>query len=165
METRTCRVCKQENLPARPTGNLATHPSARFLSDVCPGSYQPGLTNMDPKIRALWIKALRSGRFEQGQGALRYVDREDGQHKHCCWGVLYELAVRDGIIGYADGYAEYSVTVYTDGKSRVPGHVVLNWAGLVTKDGVETPWWINLAHLNDHGTTFAAIADIIEKNG
>lgn len=45
------------------------------------------------------IAALRSGEFEQAQGALRLPDVEthDVPYRYCCLGVLTEVAVRDGL--------------------------------------------------------------------
>ena len=41
---------------------------------------------MDKKLKAKWVKALRSGKFEQGQKALRIGNT------YCCLGVLCEVA-------------------------------------------------------------------------
>ena len=40
---------------------------------------------MTPEFKALWIEALRSGKYEQGRGALRMGD------KFCCLGVACDL--------------------------------------------------------------------------
>ena len=37
---------------------------------------------MDPEAREVWLEALRSGQYEQGQHALKY------HNKYCCLGVL-----------------------------------------------------------------------------
>lgn len=49
------------------------------MTSVCEG-------RLPNNIKAKWIKALRSGKFEQGSGALR---REG---KYCCLGVLAEVS-------------------------------------------------------------------------
>jgi hypothetical protein len=43
----------------------------------------------------LWIDALRSGKFEQGQGNL--ASRDGEVVKYCCLGVACEVAVKDGL--------------------------------------------------------------------
>jgi fatty acid-binding protein DegV len=43
-----------------------------------------GDKQMDKDIKAKWLEALRSGRYRQGEGALRVDD------KFCCLGVLPE---------------------------------------------------------------------------
>jgi hypothetical protein len=45
---------------------------------------------MDPEIKAKWVEALRSGEYTQGRGSLK--DNYDGDIKHCCMGVLAEVA-------------------------------------------------------------------------
>lgn len=45
---------------------------------------------MKKEIRNKWLKALRSGKFKQGQGALRTVGTG-----HCCLGVLCEVYRQD----------------------------------------------------------------------
>lgn len=40
---------------------------------------------MDKRLKKLWVKALRSGRYKQGKGALK----EAGQY--CCLGVLANI--------------------------------------------------------------------------
>lgn len=51
---------------------------------------------MKPSIKALWVEALRSGKFKQGQGKLK-SERESSrgrprQPKFCCLGVLREIS-------------------------------------------------------------------------
>lgn len=41
---------------------------------------------MDKKLKARWIKALRSGKFKQGSGALERIEGE--RITNCCLGVL-----------------------------------------------------------------------------
>lgn len=45
---------------------------------------------MTPELKAKWIAALRSGEYKQTTGRLVRVER-DG-YKHCCLGVLCEVA-------------------------------------------------------------------------
>lgn len=40
---------------------------------------------MNAKVKKLWLKALRSGDYKQGAGALR------SDHSFCCLGVLCDL--------------------------------------------------------------------------
>lgn len=57
---------------------------------------------MDKKTKAKWLKALRSGKYEQGRGRLQRV--EDGSRQYCCLGVLCE------VLGYThsgDGQGYY----------------------------------------------------------
>lgn len=124
---------------------------------------------MDQRVKNLWVNALRSGDFEQGQGNLR----KDG--KFCCLGVLCELAVNEGIIppgqqntapGFGDGYVYGGDMNYLN-----PG--VIQWAGLDYKNPtVEVPdseiatgveGKVGLAVVNDAGKDFNFIANLIEE--
>ena len=107
---------------------------------------------MNPKIKARWLKALRSGRYKQAKGQLRKAD------SFCCLGVLCDLA-RKSKINKWDGE-------FFDGIEDVPPMSVWNWAGLMgpnpvvmTRKGPET-----LSALNDRGVKFSTIANYIEKS-
>ena len=93
---------------------------------------------MTPEFKAQWIAALRSGKYEQGKGRLREGD------KFCCLGVACDLTDPDawndkGGWGAQDNY-----------------DIVLPFIDIREGD------W--LAALNDGGTTFAEIADFIERS-
>ena len=112
---------------------------------------------MNQKIKARWLKALRSGRYKQAKGRLR-VEREPGEYGFCCLGVLCDLARKSKIREW-DGE-------FFDGIDDVPPKSVWNWAGLMepnpvvmTRKGPET-----LSALNDRGVKFSTIANYIEKS-
>lgn len=44
------------------------------------------MPKMDPKLKAEWVEALRSGEYKQGSGAL--LSQDGG---YCCLGVLAEI--------------------------------------------------------------------------
>ncbi len=81
---------------------------------------------MNLEIKKLWVDALRSGEYKQGFGFL-----EQGG-KWCCYGVLCELAYRDGVgtkqASNRSVRAE-TCTLY-DGYSAFPSDSVLDWAGI-----------------------------------
>jgi hypothetical protein len=106
---------------------------------------------MNKRVKRLWIKALRSGRFKQTGGQLcRTVI---GEKFHCCLGVLEELAVAHGVIPF---YNE------TDGALD---SATRKWAGLDDIDPQLGPYRKSkrAATLNDDGKSFNYIADRIEK--
>lgn len=45
---------------------------------------------MDPRIKQMWIAALRSGDYKQAKRRLR-IEHSDGSASYCCLGVLCEL--------------------------------------------------------------------------
>ncbi len=126
---------------------------------------------MDARIKAEWIKALRSGEYKQAKGDLRVrLDPEGKEYGFCCLGVLCDMYAKEkgiekpwsgeGVGGCGDG-------VYTkfNGKQRNGTLVqeVKDWAGLEYGNGKYTAD-NSLAIDNDNGKTFAEIADIIDKN-
>lgn len=83
---------------------------------------------MNPEIKALWLAALRSGDYKQGQGVLR-----DGADNFCCLGVLTDLAVKAGVL--EDGVVGPSGVYRYKGEFGAPTEGVLiysvaEWAGL-----------------------------------
>lgn len=101
---------------------------------------------MNKRIKKLWIKALRSGKYKQGINQLK-THCAGNTYKHCCLGVLEEIAVKEGVIKRIAG------TFLTK--------KVQKWAGLNEKNpqlGKQTA-----AKLNDNGKSFNFIADRIEK--
>lgn len=115
---------------------------------------------MNARVKKLWLKVLRSGKFKQGKRALHPKPDE-----FCCLGVLCELyRKREGEEwdDYADdGYFESSFL----GEENILPDEVQQWAGL---DSIDPP--LSRAHnarsasvLNDAGETFEHIANRIEK--
>lgn len=52
---------------------------------------------MDKKMKARWVKALRSGKYRQACGVLRTSPNPEGQRKFCCLAVLCEVGNRPDI--------------------------------------------------------------------
>lgn len=134
---------------------------------------------MNSDVKQKWVAALRSGEFEQCTGALRMGD------SYCCLGVLSELAVRDGVISPAEALPADDwrssrgngkpVYTYDNETGSLPPEVS-KWAGLMSPDvwneyddanpiPDEDPYVDGepVSLINDAGTTFAEIADLIEK--
>lgn len=115
---------------------------------------------MNPEIKQLWLEALRSDKYKQGNGLLRTFD-----NKFCCLGVLCDIYTKTTDIGWNDDNRHsYGMGMYT--ASLDPD--VQEWAG------VDNTWgyiWLdeegrktNLANMNDSGKTFEEIAKVIEEN-
>jgi hypothetical protein len=118
------------------------------------------MTPMEQKL----VEALRSGRWEQADGQLRFGD------KYCCLGVACAIS---GVGEFGNGLSiDRDTFVTTDMQDRretasaiLPERVkkLLGWSadtGLVTirdRSGRKP----TLTELNDEGFTFAQIADII----
>jgi len=139
---------------------------------------------MKPEIKAQWVAALRSGEYKQYRGVLTRTDDKGKPVAHCCLGVLCDLAVKAGVAAatpaegrcvkvYHPVGTSYTASYYKDGipfavaDDALLPQVVVDWAGLPSS----TPMVNYLAKsqsyaltaLNDHGTSFKEIADLIEK--
>lgn len=122
-----------------------------------------GTSLMNPRIKKIWVSALRSGELEQVRGKLRKAG-----NKYCCLGVLCELAVREGVIPPAQW--DYNAWSYCGSREYLP-YEVRYWAGINAMnpqvfipdpDDPEKTLESTLAELNDTGSSFDEIADIIE---
>lgn len=100
--------------------------------------------------RKLWVEALRSGKYQQATRQLRDGDA------FCCLGVACEISG----LGKWSGN---SFPVYL-GDSRFLPTEVREWLGISGRlGGFGRRNRKYLADLNDDGTTFSEIADIIES--
>ena len=117
---------------------------------------------MKQNIMKKWVRALRSGDYKQGQGALatRFPHKKT---EFCCLGVLCDLAVKDGVdidINKKDCEHDYDNETYYLPKS------VMDWADLKSYNGLYyslDKGSNTLAALNDEGQSFEKIATTIEK--
>lgn len=131
---------------------------------------------MNPEVKEQWLRALRSGEYEQGR---RYLNNNG---KFCCLGVLCDLAEKAGVVssrlwvdggpGREDTYSE-NLTEYVangnDASVSVLPAAVKEWAGIDASnpDVVLTKGrWTPLAWVNDHNNElgFTGIADVIERS-
>jgi hypothetical protein len=102
---------------------------------------------MEKRIKARWLRALRSGKYKQVKKRLR----GDKTH-YCCLGVLCMLLEPD--------QWEHSEDYGWDhrGEGEFPSQPVRVMAGLSEEMARQ------LAEMNDAGKRFATIANFIEKN-
>lgn len=129
--------------------------------------------SMNPEVNELWVTALRSGEYVQGQGtltALRHQDDGTREVRHCCLGVLCEVALAAGVplvVDEVGSIDERRVRTYDGEESYLPDRV-LSWAGLDARNPlVHRPGGgpAGLAVYNDQlGLSFAEIADMIEEH-
>ncbi len=141
---------------------------------------------MNQEIKDQWVKALKSGEYKQGYGKLA-VKMSNGQQKHCCLGVLCELAVEAGIVEKIEvpmnvifDDDDYEATMFEYEGEQVPdtprvrnrtGYTlperVKVWAGLDSDNpGVTRPhgYETTLSELNDSKIhNFEDIANIINE--
>lgn len=101
----------------------------------------------------LWVEALLSGEYKQGQNYLRQNDN------FCCLGVACDIYQKDGPgdleVHEIEGTGIYN---YNSFHSVLPSRV-LDWLGLMRSDATYKNG--SLIADNDNGTTFKGIAEII----
>ena len=128
------------------------------------------IIKMKPEIKEMWIEALLSGDYQQGQHYL-CQDNDDGSKSWCCLGVLTDLAMKNGVDIDMERYSHDS-NVYTfDNQSETVPLSVKDWAGLETGSGAYTCPNIDdedeldysLAQDNDSGLTFEELVDVIRE--
>jgi hypothetical protein len=107
---------------------------------------------LKPEIKKQWVEALRSGEYQQGKMQLHKGDL------FCCLGVLCALAVRAG--ADVEVRKEYDDVFYDGDWSGLPKSV-MDWSGMETANGFTKRHL--LIEMNDTGSNFAEIADVIER--
>lgn len=126
---------------------------------------------MNPLARDLWLTALRSGEYVQWQGSLTaLLSQDDGTRevRHCCLGVLCEVAVAADVPLVVDEL-EGRLRTY-DGETSYLPERVLTWADLDARNPLVHPHGgeggpAGLAVYNDQiGLSFVEIADLIEEH-
>lgn len=119
---------------------------------------------MKPEVKALWLEALRSGKYIQGIETLRKEILPSRILEHCCLGVLCDLHSKETGGVWEEGW-KGKYTYY--GKDTFPPQCVIEWAGLQNQvfdtGDVRVFQHKSLSNLNDEGKSFAEIADIIEE--
>lgn len=110
-----------------------------------------------------WLKRLRSGDYEQGQGMLKIIGNEDTGEPlekplHCCLGVLGEILCETGQMEQInnESYTDFYKTF--DAESAETAYDALLPVEFINSEAQQ-----QLASANDAGKSFAEIALMIEK--
>jgi len=136
---------------------------------------------MNEQVKKMWLDALRSGEYKQGQNVL-HAYNSVGDERFCCLGVLCDIAVKHNVVARSEeaktNYPEidgYNTAGFSYGWQSAMVDLpveVIKWAGLPICDGdplVVVNWdddiegEKNISTLNDSGWSFSDIADIIEE--
>lgn len=117
---------------------------------------------MNTEIKNRWVKALRSGEYEQGKDRLCSMDK-----KFCCLGVLVDLYVKETGATWAIQEDDSGVDCYSMGCNwgSLPDEVI-DWSGLADQDPQvrELDSGRTLSALNDSfDRSFEEIAVLIEN--
>jgi hypothetical protein len=110
---------------------------------------------MNPEIKQQWLKALRSGEYEQDTSSLRTTCG------FCCLGVLTDLYLKEHNKEWIEDKM-FPFYYYRD-ESKILPLDVMCWAGLLESNPFLATRH-SLAHYNDNlGYNFEQIADLIEE--
>lgn len=129
------------------------------------------IKKLHPTFKALWLEALRSGRYQQTRGQLR------SSSGYCCLGVLCDISHKGTWLDTGSSWS-YGLSFFDSSDQILPG-VVAEACGSsnlpyvpVTPamrsdprcaDRLDNREEISLSALNDYGYTFSEIADLIEE--
>ena len=108
---------------------------------------------MNNLIKRLWLKALRSGKYEQGQGTLYEED------KYCCLGVIAQEL--DLLVPHVTGDRHWAHCLSASGKTST--HTGTLPLSILDEIGLENEMHQQLVQMNDDGSSFETIADFIEE--
>ena len=112
---------------------------------------------MNPQIKQKWVDALRSGDYKQTQNRLH------NEYGFCCLGVLCDLYGKENNV-------EWEPSIYYNNDYEFQHMVtvlplsVMEWAGVEEVNPYVNGGPFTLAELNDQGSTFNEIADVIEEH-
>lgn len=110
---------------------------------------------MDKKLKAKWLRALRSGSYRQIDGKLA----NDEGTKFCCLGVLADI---QGCAWKPGGNGDGLVPVNKAGRAIIPDSD--DWLPPRRAGGLSADVQEQLAQMNDDGASFKKIAAFIEKH-
>ena len=119
-----------------------------------------------------WVKALRSGEYEQGEANLCKEDEISGDYDYCCLGVACDVLVEGDWIQHKewsvwsiDPHEEFVMPATDDkhgwGQTETTSFPSLK---ILKKMGLDVAYAQELAELNDKGWSFDRIANKIEQD-
>lgn len=112
---------------------------------------------MKKEVADKWIEALRSGKYKQGTGSLKTIHDE-----FCCLGVLCDISNNGEFIGFI--YKDKGGNDSYNFNNKTLSPLMRDWSGIKHPEGFLIQKGTYLSVLNDNGTSFSEIADIIEQN-
>lgn len=111
-----------------------------------------------------WVKALRSGDYEQGKGYL--CKDSEGSKKFCCLGVACDLYIKEEApyAEWEEDRAEYNVMGLLESTYVMPTRV-MDWLGVESRDPMAFRDGKDeyLSRWNDTSCSFNDIAKMIEE--
>ena len=111
---------------------------------------------MNEQVKEKWLSALRSGDYKQTKSCLH---KGDG---FCCLGVLCDLYGKENNVEWK--LVDAGIYYEFQDKKACPPLSVVEWAGFGSSNPYICSRSLTLGELNDNGSTFNEIADIIQEH-
>lgn len=119
---------------------------------------------MDSSVKEMWVKALRSGQYDQGTLYLKKEDFETKNIQYCCLGVLAEITSHEFKINDDNDGTYYLEGERVGGMSpRLASFLPISIENRLF-DEKASNHIATLMTMNDDGESFNTIADYIEEN-
>lgn len=109
---------------------------------------------MNQEIKQRWIKALRSGEYQQGKESLYHCG------KFCCLGVLTDLYIKEHDLQWHQDSAD--LWSFEDEGGTLP-RSVQDWCGILEPNPMILDAHATV-HNDQYAEDFATIADYIEQD-
>lgn len=109
---------------------------------------------LDKHIKERWVKALKSGQYQQTDGTLRR--KADDKYSYCCLGVLVDI-LPDTAWYPLSGSSTFGYHFGEESRYAFLGPLLLATTGLEYRD------MYTLMGKNDNGVSFTEIADYITE--
>jgi hypothetical protein len=116
---------------------------------------------MNRDVKRRWLEALRSDKYEQTDQILGYYNDYSNKRFFCCLGVLCDIYSKETGRGE---WLSHSFKIDSVNYLNFLPNEVMDWAGLIENDPRPNSESATLSAINDSGSDFNDIADIIEKN-
>lgn len=125
------------------------------------------MAEMNPHVKRKWVRALRSGEYEQADGTL--VNGSPEEASYCCLAVLLAEARPESFYVNKAKYPSWESSYLEVKESETHFDDENGQMDLVADDlailyGVDFDTQKVLAEMNDTHKPFSAIADYIEEN-
>ena len=122
---------------------------------------------MNPWVKRKWVRALRSGEYQQADGTL--VNGSPEEASYCCLAVLLAEARPESFYTNSPKYSNWNPTYLEVKESETHVDDENGQMDLIADDlaiiyGVDLDTQKALAEMNDNREPFADIADWIEEN-
>lgn len=125
---------------------------------------------MNQVIKQLWLTALESGEYKQGQYALA-KDNDKGETRYCCLGVLCNIAANQGICNKVKDEDDDIIKYSYDGELGTLPDSVRTWAELPFRENAdseddsqsEDEDILDLIIINDDSNNFDKVIEIIKE--